>query len=136
MKIALVTEDGETISRHFGRATQYAVFTVEDGEITGKELRDKVSHHHAQEGQHQHLQIRDAHNHDHEHGHGHNRDHSPMINPIADCAVLIARGMGQGAYNAMEQANIEAIITDIAALEDAVKAYIDGTLTNHLEKLH
>lgn len=45
MKIAIVTEDGRTISQHFGRAPYYAVLTVEDGIVTGRELRPKSAPH-------------------------------------------------------------------------------------------
>ncbi len=33
MKIAAITDDGKTISLHFGRAQQYLVATVENGQI-------------------------------------------------------------------------------------------------------
>ena len=46
MKIAAVTHDGSTISAHFGRASHYAVLTVEDGKIVERELRDKLGHSH------------------------------------------------------------------------------------------
>ncbi|GAI71759.1 unnamed protein product, partial [marine sediment metagenome] len=45
MKIAAITEDGATISQHFGRAPLYVVATVENGEIINKETRDKTGHH-------------------------------------------------------------------------------------------
>ena len=45
MKIAIVTEDGETISQHFGRAPYYMVYTVENGQITSREKRNKAGHH-------------------------------------------------------------------------------------------
>ena len=35
MKIAAVSDDGTTISQHFGRAPFYVVVTVEDGRIVG-----------------------------------------------------------------------------------------------------
>ena len=44
-KIATVTDDGKTISPHFGRATKYAVLTIEDDRIIARELRDKAGHH-------------------------------------------------------------------------------------------
>ena len=44
MKVAVITADGQTISQHFGRAPYYAVFTVEEGQIAAKELRDKMGH--------------------------------------------------------------------------------------------
>ena len=36
MKIAVITEDGTTISQHFGRAPLYVVVTVEGGKIANK----------------------------------------------------------------------------------------------------
>ncbi len=44
MKIAAVSEDGVTISQHFGRAPFYVVVTVEDGKIIAHEKRDKMGH--------------------------------------------------------------------------------------------
>jgi len=40
MKIAVISDDGKTISRHFGRAPYYLVLTVEDGKIVAREQRD------------------------------------------------------------------------------------------------
>ena len=45
MKIAAISDDGVTISQHFGRAPLYVVVTVEDDKIVGKETRDKSGHH-------------------------------------------------------------------------------------------
>ena len=44
MKIAAITDDGKTISQHFGRAPYYVVVTVEEGKIANFELRDKLGH--------------------------------------------------------------------------------------------
>ena len=44
--------------------------------------------------------------------------------------------MGRGAYLAMEQANIRPFVTDLADAEEAVKAYMGGTLEDHNDKLH
>lgn len=46
MKIAVVTDDEKIISQHFGRASLYVVYTVEDGKVTGKETRPKMGHRH------------------------------------------------------------------------------------------
>ncbi len=46
MRIAVITDDGQTISQHFGRALHYLVVTIEEGKITQRELRDKVGHQH------------------------------------------------------------------------------------------
>lgn len=131
MKIAVVVEDQETISQHFGRAQHYLVYSVEDGIIRGRELRDKPGHQHF---------ASEPHDHDHSHEHGTDahsgHKHDQMIAPIADCEALIVRGMGRGAYVALEQARIRPFVTDIDSPEQAVQAYLDGTLSNHTEKLH
>jgi predicted Fe-Mo cluster-binding NifX family protein len=125
MKIAVVTDDGQTISMHFGRATHYLVCTVEDGKITAKEMVEKVGHHHGHE-----------HGDSHEHGADVDHKHTSMIEPVADCEAILVRGMGRGAYLAIEEAHIKPVVTDIANADDAVQAYLDGTIVDHTEKLH
>ena len=44
MKIAVITDNGKTISRHFGRAPHYVVVTVENGKVIAREMREKVGH--------------------------------------------------------------------------------------------
>jgi len=45
MKTAALTENGTTVSRHFGRAPLYAVTMLEDGNIVRKETHNKTGHH-------------------------------------------------------------------------------------------
>jgi len=59
-----------------------------------------------------------------------------MAAAIADCQVLLARGMGTGAYQSMAEAGIRPVITDIAEIDQAVQAYIEGRLVDHTELLH
>ncbi len=135
MKIAAVTDDGQKISPHFGRAEQYVVCTVEDGVIVARELRAKAGHNEfAREGtpHHEH--------HDDDHGHGHGRHnaekHRRMFATIADCAVVLSRGMGQGAYSGLAEMGVEPILTDIADIDVAIQAVLDGSIVNHKERLH
>jgi len=132
MKIAAVSEDGTTISQHFGRAPFYVVVTVENNVIVSQEKRDKMGHaHFAGEP---HAEGEDP------RGHGFDpaaqSRHASMAAAIADCQVLLARGMGAGAYESMRQANIQPVVTEIAAIDEAVQAYLAGELVDHTEKLH
>jgi predicted Fe-Mo cluster-binding NifX family protein len=139
MKIAAVTNDGTSISAHFGKARSYAVMTVEDGAITHREMRDKdkCSHSH----------------HDHDHhdqpsgvvatvGTGQAapappRDtHAVAVEAIADCDVVLSRGMGRGMYTNLARANIRPVLTDMADIDKAVAAYLAGSLTEHPELVH
>jgi len=130
MKIAAVTEDGVTISQHFGRAPYYIVLTIADGRVVGREQREKVAHGQGASG------------HVHVEGEAHGFDaasqatHGRMAAPIADCQVLLARGMGMGAFQSLVQAGIQPVITDLPTIDEAVAAYLAGTLTNHIEHLH
>lgn len=143
MKIAVVTDDGQTISRHFGRAKFYAVYTVENGEITHREQVDKPAHgRHARSNAKQQPNVNLHEGGDHAHGtghgtgHNHNHDHADMVNPVRDCDIVLARGMGYGAHNGLSAAGIRPIITDIASIEDAVMACANNTIVDHPEKLH
>jgi predicted Fe-Mo cluster-binding NifX family protein len=136
MRIAAVTDDGKTISLHFGRATMYAVFTVEDGQIVAQELRDKVGHRQflaeGLEGHHQH--------HEDSRGRGfgnHSESkHQRMFSTITDCEVLLARGMGRGAYLGLQQLDIRPIVTEIPEIDLAIQAVLDGSIEDHTERLH
>jgi len=134
MKIAVVTDDEVTINQHFGRAPYYMVLTTENGKITGREKRSKAGHH-TFAGQEDPNSCHSA-------GGLHGTDaasqhkHAGMIENITDCKVLIAGGMGYGAYESLKSYNIEPIITDVDNIEEAVKLYSEGKLTNLMEKLH
>jgi predicted Fe-Mo cluster-binding NifX family protein len=136
MKIAAVTDDNETISQHFGRATKYSVLTIEGGKIITRELREKANHQDFQreglEGQHQHW------NDPRGRGFGQHsaEKHKRMFTTIQDCQILLARGMGQGAYNGLQQMGIKPIITDIPEIEKAVQAVINESIEDHPERLH
>lgn len=132
MKIAVITDDGKTISQHFGRAPYYLVFTIEEGKIVNQELRDKMGHTH----------FAQLHSPEEEHGQGHGRDaashnkHVSMAETIADCKALLCGGMGMGAYESMQRLNIKPVVTDLRDIPSAVQAFIDGKLIDHTELLH
>lgn len=132
MKIATITDDRKTISQHFGRASHYMVLIVEDGRITSRELRDKPNHKQFQTEAHKHHELKER------HGYGPSADHrhGRMAETITDCEAVLCRGMGMGAYENMKARNIRPIITDIIDIEDAVMAYVNGQIVDHVEKLH
>jgi predicted DNA-binding protein (UPF0251 family)/predicted Fe-Mo cluster-binding NifX family protein len=132
MKIAIVTDDEKTICQHFGRASLYVVFTVEEGRITHRETRPKMGHSH----------FGASADHHSEHGGKHGFDpasqqkHASMAEAIKDSQVLIAGGMGMGAYESMKSYKIEPIVTDVSSIEEAVQLYIEGKLPNLINRVH
>ncbi len=131
-KIAAITDDGKTISQHFGRAQYYLVSTIENGVVIKQELRSKIGHAHFAEEPHAHDQPGQQHGMD---AASHNK-HLQMAEAIGDCEALLCRGMGMGAYESMKIRGIRPLVTDIASIDDAVKAYIEGSIKDHIEKLH
>ena len=131
MKIAAITEDGIVISQHFGRAPLYLVVTVEDGKIVSKETRDKAGHH-TFAGHHTDTAPGERHGYDT----GSQVRHASMMANIADCQVLLAGGMGWGAYESLKSNNIEPIVTDVGSIDEAIKLYLEDKLPNLMERLH
>jgi len=133
MKIAAITDDGKTISQHFGRASHYMVVTVEDGKIIDHEMRDKMSHAQFQEEGHDHHESAGE-----RHGYGPAADnrHGRMAETITDCEAVLCRGMGMGAYENMKARNIRPVVTDIADIDEAILAYANGQIVDHVDRLH
>ncbi|RMF40813.1 MAG: dinitrogenase iron-molybdenum cofactor biosynthesis protein [Anaerolineae bacterium] len=136
MKIAAVSQDGMTISQHFGRAPFYIVVTVENGKIVSREQRDKMGHAQFAAERHDHHDHGEKDPRGHGFGAAAQARHARMAAAIADCDVLLVRGMGAGAYQSMQQAGIRPIVTDIPKIDDAVQAVLDGTIKDLTERLH
>jgi predicted Fe-Mo cluster-binding NifX family protein len=132
MKIAAITDDGRSISQHFGRADYYLVVTVENGQVVNREMRDKLSHSHFANEPHE-PEIPGQ---PHGFSPASQDRHARMAQAITDCEALLCRGMGMGAYESMKTYGIRPIVTEIVAIDDAVKAYIDGSIVDHIDRLH
>jgi predicted Fe-Mo cluster-binding NifX family protein len=129
MKIAVVTDDGQTISRHFGRAALYAVVTVVDGGVVARELRPKSAPHrqtdgHADEAAEDHT------------GPAARDKHLAMVGPIGDCARVVAGGMGRGAYTHITAAGLRPVVTTLQGIDEAAIECAAGRIVDHVELLH
>ena len=124
MKIAFITSDGETISKHFGRATCFLVVTIKDGQVVDRELREKLGHSH----------FYDQDKGDYRHGEPHyfntefHTRHVQMVQPISDCQVLIGAGMGTPLFESLEILNIKPIVTKNRCIDQVLKLYLAGKL--------
>ncbi len=157
MKLAFVTDNGISISKHFGRARFYEILHIEEGKVVSRERRDKMghaqfageSHSHTEHTRGEQGQGRGVQGHGWSaQGHGfsqrlqHGFDpaaqdrHSRMAQIIQDCQYLVSGGMGTGAYESMKQAGIKPIVTELNTIEEAVKAFLAGSLKDHTEYLH
>ncbi len=117
--IALPTDDGKTISPHFGRASRFVVFYVENSRVVAREERPKP-------------QVPPRHS--HEPGTIRRRVQE-MVAPVRECRVLIVGGMGRPGYEFLTQQGYEVYLTG-GNVEDAVQAYLAGQLRSDLRRLH
>lgn len=137
MKVAVVTADGSSVSPHFGRAAHLLVLTVEDGKIIHRELRDNPAR-----------VIRDMDTHTARRGrpgeqpdcHGFGAkaaaDHQRIAAAVADCTAVLAGGMSWASRQCLAANGLRPVITDIGSVDQAVAAYLDGTIVDHVEWLH
>ncbi len=132
MKIAAVSDDGYNISQHFGRAPYYVVLTIEDGQVLHKETRPKAGHHTFAAHEPHKMAPGERHGFDA----GSQSRHASMAETISDCQVLLAGGMGWGAYESLKSRNIETIVTDVGNIYKAVELYLKGKLPNLMDRLH
>lgn len=59
-----------------------------------------------------------------------------MAEAISDCQVVLAGGMGWGAYEAIQGYGIKPIVTDVRDIDEAVELYLAGRLPNLMERVH
>ena len=104
-------------------AQHYLVYDIEGGVVRGREVRDKAGH---GPGEHHHGQGATA----------ESRLHDSMLSGVSDCEAIISGGMGRPMFESIRAAGMKAFITRIRNADDAVKAFADGSLDNHLEFLH
>ena len=126
--IAFVTDDGLTISAHFGRAQYYEVVTLQDGQVRQRRRMTKSGHHTYHEATDQHQGGGQ--------GHQHHDKHAAMTAPLVGVQALIARGMGMGAHQHLLASGIRPILTDLHTIDEAIEQFIQGSLQDNPRRLH
>lgn len=91
MRIAVPTNDGKSISEHFGRSASFLVFEVENDQVKNRETR-------ANEMQHSHEQG-NCHN---AAGRGGPHSHASLVSTLAGCEVVLCAGYGPAGRRGVE----------------------------------
>lgn len=105
MKIAVTSQNRRTITEHAGKCRKFWVYHIDQGQPTGRELLE--------------LPIEQSF---HE-----SSPHEP--HPLDDVQVLIAASMGPGLNQRLATKGITALTTSETDPDQAVAAYLQGTLT-------
>lgn len=104
MKIAVASQNRKSVTGHTGKCRKFWIYEVAARKITGKTLlelpREQTLHEH----------------------------HDAESHPLAGVQVLITGGMGEGLARRLAGMGIEGLVTTESRPEQAVEAYLAGTL--------
>jgi len=103
VKIAVPTNNRLVLAERSGRAKEFAVVEIENGQISNISYRE--NHH--------------EHNHDHSHGeqaHG----HQDIVDALHDCAAVVGRKFGPHFAGDFHKAGIKLILSKEESMEAAV----------------
>jgi predicted Fe-Mo cluster-binding NifX family protein len=120
MRIALPTDDGMSVSPHFGRSAGFLVFDIEEGRVQKREMIGNPSCHSHEDGACGHGSG----------GSESSHSHTGILSALAGCSVVICAGMGWRAAEALKSAGVsDVFVTTPGPAEEAVSAFLAGTLT-------
>lgn len=121
MKVAVASDDGKTISSHFGRSKGFVVFEIEDGKILDKKYVPNTFTGHARGSHHEGLHHHDS--------------HVSIIENLRDCEAVISHGMGRRLYDDLTSVGIKVYVTEKTDVDEAIELYIKRELRNASELL-
>ncbi|MHC4444817.1 MAG: NifB/NifX family molybdenum-iron cluster-binding protein [Planctomycetota bacterium] len=120
MKIAVASNDGVSISHHFGRSKCFIIFETDDGKIAGKEIRDNTYTPFAKG------ECKDPGEHHHQ---DQPHSHADIIKALYDCDVIMCCGMGWRAAEDLKRCGTQPVVIDTeTSPEDAVKDFLAGKM--------
>ncbi|WP_097027632.1 NifB/NifX family molybdenum-iron cluster-binding protein [Clostridium peptidivorans] len=107
MKIAL-PKDGEMINQHFGRSSCFAIVDIEQGRENKIVQTKEIS---TESLQHNHEGLAD-------------------ILENQGVSVVITGGIGENAYNALEEKGLGVVCGASGKIDDIMQRYLQGELVN------
>lgn len=129
MRVAIPTDNEQTIAAHTGRCRGFAIYDIDNAEAKKVEYRANTMTHHGQGQGHGH-----GHGEGHacgQHGHGPGQSmhsHRGLLDALDDCQMMVANGMGPRLINDLEQRGIEVFFSMERDVEKAVQALARGEL--------
>ena len=128
MKVAVVTNDGDYVYSHFGRAAYFKIYQIENNQIVNVELRQRASGCCSSGGGHQQQNsgcgCRD----------NSEQKHEELTVEIRDCDTIIAGGMGRNSYESLKAQGFNVVLTDYSWTEEAITAYMENKIVSFSEQ--
>ena len=113
MKIAIPTNDRETIAKRTGRALEFAFYTIENGKIISVTYSENIHKH----GEHDRSE---GHHHEKNEEHG----HDDILEILIDIDILLVRAIGKYMRKSLQKGNINYKIVKIDAISELLKGYL------------
>lgn len=121
MKIAIASDDGKSISPHFGRTKGFVFVEVDGKQIKGLEYRLNTFTGHVRGLEHA----------------GHQVDrHGPILEALQECSAVISHGMGWRIHEDLRNKGIKAFVTEVEDIQKAIELFLEGKLVDRTEMLH
>jgi predicted Fe-Mo cluster-binding NifX family protein len=117
MKIAVPSDDQIKVASHFGRTQGFLLFTVDQNVVEPAGYRPTGATHSTCECSTGERPAR----------------HQQMLDALAGCDVVVARGMGAHMVDDLHSCGIEVALTDIDDARAAVALFASGSLPDRTE---
>ncbi len=111
MKIAIATNNRTIIAERTGRATEFAFYTIKNGEIESVIYQKNKHTHH------------DHDNHDHNHEHG-NHSHKEIVSQLQGVDVFLVRAIGKNMRRDLKEGNINYQLVKIDTISEIISDYL------------
>jgi len=118
MTIAVPTNDGTSISEHFGRSAAFLIFNTENGQIKSRRMKTNIGKHSHPRGECKQTSTE-----------VHSHDHQGILTTLEGCEVVICAGMGHRAAEALQGRGVQIVFAAPGPADETVAAYLDGKLS-------
>lgn len=133
MNVAIATNDGDYVNRHFGRSDYFKIYHIENNQIVQVEMRPRNNSccstnsgdcHQKQES-HSGCGCRD----------NAEKKQEEMASEISDCDTIIAGGMGKNSYESLKAQGFDGVLTKYSWTEEAITAFMENKIENYAQQL-
>ena len=108
MKIAIPTDNRKTLAERTGRAKEFAVYEIENGEIVSVNFAKNTHEHH-----------------DHDEGQNHDHSHAEIVDALEGVDILLVSIIGKHMKADLESAGINYQRISKTNIDDILSEYLD-----------
>jgi predicted Fe-Mo cluster-binding NifX family protein len=125
MKIAIPTNDRESIAKRTGRAAEFAFYTIENGAVKSVTYKKNIHSHddHNRNEKHHHNENEEHDGHNHEHG---EHNHDEVLEILKDTDLLLVRAVGKYMRKSLEKGTFEYKRVKTDTISEIIEDYLNA----------